>query len=57
MDVACGSMVVREVPEGIMTGGKEDSISSEVDTGMVVVLGTGQADLLTCEQISGLLSV
>ena len=59
MDEVCGSMDVGEVPEVIMTGGKdeEEDISNEVDAGAIVVLGRGQADPLTCEQISGLLSV
>ena len=56
---ACGNMVVGEVPEVIMTGGRdeEDDISSEVDASAIVVLGRGQVDLLTCEQISGLVSI
>ena len=60
MDEVCGSMVVGEVPEGVMTGGlgnDEEDIICVVDAGVIVVLGTGQADLLTCEQISGFLSV
>ena len=58
VDEVCGSMDVGEVPEGVVTGGKdeEDNISSEVDACVIVVLGTGQADLLICEQISGLIS-
>ena len=56
MDEICGSMVVGEV---VMTGGKdeEDDISSEINASAIVVLGRGQANLPTCEQISGLVSV
>ena len=48
VDEVCGSMDVGEVPEVIMTGGKdeEDNICV-VDACVMVVLGTGQADVLT----------
>ena len=57
MDDACGSMDVEEIPEVIMTGGKEEegSIVGEGSAIVTIVLvGTGHGELLTSEHISGL---